>query len=221
MFLLVAPTTMAGAFQLRSGTGGAWASIATVMLVICSLVQLGAGVLAAYFIEDARKNRTEQLAQYDDDAEVAALDEQNAREQLKFDAVTRLQEMPAAPKAALVSGAAVLASSAYMLGFASSRCFEPFDLSDDVDEVLCLSCERAAVKPMGWLALAMLTYGLLCMWGFGRWAKAATVRSGSPKLVPAPALALAPAPASRTTSGSRKWLGGVPETVSAQAPDQV
>ena len=52
--------------------------------------------------------------------------------------------MPIAPKAMLLSGAAVLGASAYMLGFASSRCFEPFDLSDDVDEVLCLSCERAA-----------------------------------------------------------------------------
>ena len=66
------------------------------------------------------------------------------RTKLKFDAVTRLQDMPIAPKAMLLSGAAVLGASAYMLGFASSRCFEPFDLSDDVDEVLCLSCERAA-----------------------------------------------------------------------------
>ena len=26
---------------------------------------------------------------------------------------------------------------------------------------------------MGWIALGMLAYGLICMWGFGRWAKAA------------------------------------------------
>ena len=65
------------------------------------------------------------------------------------------------------------------LGFASSRCFEPFDLSDDVDDVLCLSCERAA---MGWVALGMLAYGLICMWGFGRWAKAATARGEAPRL---------------------------------------
>ena len=217
MFLLVTPTTVAGAFQLRSGTGGAWASIATVMLVICSLVQLGAGVLAAYFIEDARKNSKEQLARYEDDKQVAALDEQNARDKLKFDAVTRLQDMPAAPKAVLISGALVLGASAYMLGFASSRCFEPFDLSDDVDEVLCLSCERAAVKAMGWVALGMLTYGLLCMWGFGRWAKAATARGEAPRLEPppAPAPASASVPSSRTTTGSKKWLGGVPRELEA------
>jgi len=129
-----------------------------------------------------------------------------------FDAVTRLQDMPAAPKAMLISGAAVLGASAYMLGFASSRCFEPFDLSDDVDEVLCLFCERAAVKAMGWVALGMLAYGLLCMWGFGRWAKAATARGEAPRLEPPPPPppASASVPSSRTTSGSKKWLGGVP-----------
>ena len=225
MFLLVFPTTVAGAFQLRSGTGGAWASIATVMLVICSLVQLGAGVLAAYFIEDARKNSKEQLARLEDDTQVAALDEQNARDKLKFDAVTRLQDLPAAPKAVLDCGAAVLGASAYMLVFASSRCFEPFDLSEDVDEVLCLSCERAAVKAMGWLALGMLTYGLLCMWGFGRWAKAATARGEAPRLEQPPAPAPAPAPTSApsTRMASKKWLGGVPlelEAGQAQASGQ-
>ena len=214
MFILVTPTTVAGAFQLRSGIGGAWASIATVMLVICSLVQLGAGVLAAYFIEDARKNKTKELAQYDDDADVAMRNEQDARDKLRFDAVTRLQDMPAAPKVVLLSGAAVLTCSAYMLGFASSRCFEPFDLSDDVDEVLCFSCERAAVKGVGWLALGMLSYGLLCMWAFGRWAKAATATGEPPKPVPAPTPTSDPA--SRSRSGSKKWLGVVepePETL--------
>ena len=139
------------------------------------------------------------------------------RTKLKFDAVTRLQDMPTAPKAMLLSGAALLGASAYMLGFASSRCFEPFDLSDDVDEVLCLSCERAAVKAMGWVALGMLAYGLLCMWGFGRWADAATARAAAPRLEPPPAPApAAPASASErasapsSTTGSKKWLGNVP-----------
>ena len=120
--------------------------------------------------------------------------------------------MPAAPKAVLLSGTAVLGASAYMLGFASSRCFEPFDLSDDVDAVLCLSCERAAVKPFGWVALGMLTYGLLCMWGFGRWADAATARAAAPRLEPpsAPAPASERASAPSSTTGSKKWLGNVP-----------
>jgi hypothetical protein len=143
---------------------------------------------------------------------VAAREEQDARDKLKFDAVTRLQDMPAAPKAVLLSGTAVLGASAYMLGFASSRCFEPFDLSDDVDAVLCLSCERAAVKPFGWVALGMLTYGLLCMWGFGRWADAATARAAAPRLEPpsAPAPASERASAPSSTTGSKKWLGNVP-----------
>ncbi len=35
---------------------------------------------------------------------------------------------------------------------------------------------------MGWVALGMLAYGLICMWGFGRWAKAATARGEAPRL---------------------------------------
>ena len=147
---------------------------------------------------------------------MAAREEEDARAKVQFNAVTHLQDMPAFPKAVLLSGTVVLGASAYMLGFASSRCFEPFDLSDDVDAVLCLSCERAAVKPFGWVALGMLTYGLLCMWGFGRWANAATARAGAPRLEP-PSPKAAPDPSRESTvqvpvstAGSKKWLGNVP-----------
>ena len=78
---------------------------------------------------------------------------------------------------------------------------------------------------MGWLALGMLTYGLLCMWGFGRWAKAATARGEAPRLEQPPAPAPAPAPTSApsTRMASKKWLGGVPlelEAGQAQASGQ-
>ena len=37
---------------------------------------------------------------------------------------------------------------------------------------LCLSCERAPVKPMGWVAFAMLSYSVGCLLSFNRWARA-------------------------------------------------
>lgn len=43
-----------------------------------------------------------------------------------------------------------------------------------------MSCERAAVKLLGWVALGMLGYGLLCMWGFGKWADATVRRAPNP-----------------------------------------
>ena len=98
--------------------------------------------------------------------------------------------MPCVPKVALLTGTAVMAASAYLLGFAASSCFEPFDLSDDVDEVLCLSCERAAVKRLGWVALGMLGYGLLCMWGFGKWADAKVRSAGHMPRVPNPQISI-------------------------------
>ena len=72
---------------------------------------------------------------------------------------------------------------------------------------------------MGWVALGMLAYGLICMWGFGRWA-----RGEAPRLEPAPAPASAPVPSSGKTSGSKKWLGGVPlelEAGQAQPKGQI
>eukprot|EP00908_Phaeocystis_cordata_P005548 Transcript_16046.p1 GENE.Transcript_16046~~Transcript_16046.p1 ORF type:complete len:636 (-),score=317.89 Transcript_16046:270-2123(-) len=73
MFILVVPTVLAGAFELRAGSGGVWASIATVMLVICSLVQLGAGVLAAYFIKETQEKKAAELASYPTDEDVERL----------------------------------------------------------------------------------------------------------------------------------------------------
>ena len=177
MFVLVTPTVMAGAFQLRAGTGGVWTSIATVMLVLCSLIQLSAGVLAAYFIDDVRRRKADELAGegYEDDEDVKRKDQETVLQSRKFNACTQLHALPRGPRLLLCSGCGVMTVSAYMLLFNASACFEPFNLSDNVDDVTCgivesEDCPRAAVKRQGWLALAMLLYGSFCLWAFMKWA---------------------------------------------------
>lgn len=189
MFVLVTPTVMAGAFQLRAGTGGIWTSVATVMLVLCSLIQLGAGVLAAYFIDDVRKHKAAELAGegYEDDEDVKLKDQEVVRQNRKFNACTQLDEIPRLPKFVLCSGCVVMTISAYMLLFNASACFEPFNLSDNVDDVTCGvvesdDCPRAAVKKQGWVALAMLFYGSLCLWAFMRWAGKAVAAAPDPPM---------------------------------------
>ena len=36
--------------------------------------------------------------------------------------------------------------------------------------MLCLGCPRAAIKPLGFVALSMLGVGILCLVGFKSWA---------------------------------------------------
>ena len=45
-----------------------------------------------------------------------------------------------------------MCGSAYLLMFATSSCFEDFALTDSIDDVMCLDCPRAAIKPREHLA---------------------------------------------------------------------
>ena len=54
--------------------------------------------------------------------------------------------------------------------FAGTECFEEFALTDDVSPELCWDCEDAPVKPLGWLAFAMLGYAIVALVLFNVWA---------------------------------------------------
>ena len=88
--------------------------------------------------------------------------------------------MPPLPLLQLLCATATLALSSYGLMFASSACFENFSLTDDIADVLCVSCPRAAVKPAGWIALAMLGVGIFCLVRFNEWSEQATMLTLTP-----------------------------------------
>ena len=119
----------------------------------------------------------------EDDAEVARLEESSAQARAAFASATRLDQTPLAPKFALLSGTIVLVLSAYLLLLLSPSCFEDFALTDDIAQALCLHCERAAVKPLGWAAFVMLGYALACRQLWQRWADAAVRARTSSSMV--------------------------------------
>jgi len=170
IFMLTVPTSMAGAFQLRVAEDDSWAAAASMMLLLASCVQMVLGLLMLYFIEEVKTHQGEQLDAFEDDAEVAAQDAKAEAEQKAFEAATALAEMPIGAKTLLFGGTGVMACSAYMLMLITSECFEDFALTDDIDDVLCLHCPRAAIKPLGFVALGMLGAGILCLVGFNGWA---------------------------------------------------
>ncbi len=180
IIVLSVPSTMAGAFQLKTDDGDVWASAASVSLALCSLIMLVAGLVAMYYIEDAKAHHKAALRAYEDDAEVAALEEEEKALKERFAEATELSKMPPLPLLQLLCATATLALSSYGLMFASSACFENFSLTDDIADVLCVSCPRAAVKPAGWIALAMLGVGIFCLVRFNEWSEQATMLTLTP-----------------------------------------
>jgi len=196
IFLLTVPTSMAGAFQLRVEEGPGWVTASSMMLMLAGAMQMMFGLLMLYFIEEVKTNQGEQIDAFEDDAEVAAQDARSAAEQVAFERVTAMSAMPLPVKALLLVGTVSMSSSAYLLMFASSECFEDFALTDSLDEVLCLSCPRAAIKPRGFLALALLAVGAVSLVTFKQWAGGQMKRqaSGDPCLLERGAAARPPSP---------------------------
>ena len=168
---LTFPTTLAGAFQLKIDDGAAWASAATVFLIVATLLQLVFGCVALYQIEKVRREKADELAKYPDDAEVLKLDKAAAAASVRYAAVTRLAIMPRLAKFWLFSSVGTLAVSSYFLFFVPSYLFEPFAMTDSISAVFCWTCEAAIIKmPLGWIGLVALIYGSFALWLFEKWA---------------------------------------------------
>jgi len=168
---LVAPVAMAASFQVRIDDGPDWAMAASMMLLVCTALQIMMMCVAMYFISQTKKDAAEEIAKYEDDKEVADLEEKQAAEKLLFNEATEIAKMPALVFATLVVGIMGYNVSAYMLLARPSDCFEPFALTEDLDDVMCVECPRAAVKNPGGFAIGLLIVGIVCMNSFQKWAK--------------------------------------------------
>jgi len=174
--LFTIPAAFAGAAQLQQAESDDhstswWRPLGTLAVMATSLQTAVLALLALYHIE--RIKHSVDMSGDPRDEEVAALEKLDADARAAFTEATRFDNMPTWPRVQLVSGSVVLTLSAYLLLFASAECFEEFALTDDVRSALCISCERAAVKPLGWLAFGMLAYALVCHIGWRRWAAGA------------------------------------------------
>lgn len=177
MVFFTVPAAFAGAFLLRQKSADTAddlsVPLANLFAMIATLQSLALGVLAFYHIQ--RTKETSVLC--DNDAEVEELEAREEKTRATFAEVTQLARTPLVPKLANLSGTVVLVLSSYLLIFASPSCFEEFELTDNVAEALCLSCERAVVKPLGWCALGMLFYAIGCRQIWQAWADGAVKSS--------------------------------------------
>ena len=165
MVLLIVPTCLAAAFQLRitngadDGSGGPWDALASVALITCAAIQLGAGMAAVHYISEVLTTHTAELDAYKVDEEVEAYEAAQEKKRRATLEATRFGALPTPLAALLCCTAMLLTFSAYLLIFGQTYCFENFNLaSDRVSDISCVSCERALVK----VCYAVMCYAMLC-----------------------------------------------------------
>jgi hypothetical protein len=162
MVLLIGPTTLAAAFQLK--TGDPYAAIASVSLICCSLVQVAAFAIATSYINKAMSDpRCQELIEREVDTKVAEYEQAVAEESRRFARASVLSQLSCAELLSLVLGSLLLTLSAYALIFASSYCFVDFNLAtDSLSDFECIAgCERAFIKLPGLIVLGFLAVGVV------------------------------------------------------------
>ena len=178
VFLLTVPTSLAGAFQLKTSEGQMWESAATIMLMVASLTQLVAAVAMMYLIQQTKTHKRDKIQDFPTDEDVARKDKEDEENVRAFAHVTSFAVMSRPATALLLSATASSYVSFYMLYFL--ECFQPFDLASSLDKVTCMSpivnetsleaiCDPFIAGWRGWMALALFLYGCLALYLWLKW----------------------------------------------------
>ena len=178
VFLLTVPTSLAGAFQLKTSEGQMWESAATIMLMVASLTQLVAAVAMMYLIQQTKTHKRDKIQDFPTDDDVARKDKEDEENVKAFAHVTSFAVMSRPATALLLSATASSYVSFYMLYFL--ECFQPFDLASSLDKVTCMSpivnetsleaiCDPVIAGWRGWMALALFLYGCLALYLWLKW----------------------------------------------------
>ena len=115
VFLLTVPTSLAGAFQLKTSEGQMWESAATIMLMVASLTQLVAAVAMMYLIQQTKTHRRDKIQDFPTDEDVARKDKEDEENVKAFAHVTSFGVMSRPATALLLSATASSYVSFYML----------------------------------------------------------------------------------------------------------
>jgi len=170
IYFLILPCVAAGAFLLRQSEGGVWLSLAPMAISLAALTQTSALILAMYYIEQVSDQHREELLEHCNDKEVAALEERDKIRQKIYREVTDWSVTPRWIKAVIFFGAVFLASSAWIIQMNGSSCFEPYEITDTIEDKLDNN-PLNLVLFLGWVSMGLMTAGLVCLWIFRSWAK--------------------------------------------------
>jgi len=130
-----------------------------IALAIMIVMQMGIVAIT----DGVLKNHKEELQKYEDNKEVLRLDRQAEADAAAFNEATSLATMPLRMKLLLYSAAAACWVAGGLQFGAADDSFADFQVTDDVSEMLCLSCEKALVKVLGWVSIGMMIYGTIAL----------------------------------------------------------
>ena len=161
----IIPITLASALSQRAAVTGSqslesWAEVTTFIMLAIQIVSY-MGIVA--ITDNVLKNHKAELAQYEDNQEVLKLDRKAEADAADFKAATELATMPGGMKFLLYSATACCWTAGFMQLALMDYSFEAFEVTDPVSEVLCLSCDKAVVKPMGWFSIGAMCVGTVAL----------------------------------------------------------
>jgi len=168
--LLIGPTVIAGAFLLR--TGGVWDSLGSVTLTFAAVTQVGAMVVAAYYIQEEVEqilhNPKDPENQFPVDQEVEVLDKKNDEKAEKYKAAT--ENVPVYVKALLSLSFLAQTAVSYLVGLLYSSCFEPFEISSSIADDLDGDVLNVIKSPWGYISIILLLVSIGALMLFKLWA---------------------------------------------------
>eukprot|EP00747_Dinoflagellata_sp_TGD_P080837 gnl/TRDRNA2_/TRDRNA2_161060_c0_seq10.p1 gnl/TRDRNA2_/TRDRNA2_161060_c0~~gnl/TRDRNA2_/TRDRNA2_161060_c0_seq10.p1 ORF type:complete len:784 (+),score=90.47 gnl/TRDRNA2_/TRDRNA2_161060_c0_seq10:64-2415(+) len=163
----IGPLVCAGALMLRHHEGHGTA--VELALLLCAILQLVAGIVAFYYVQDVMERDYEELTTVrPQDAELIELDRKVEARDRVWKRVNAWEELPFVVKEILIVGFLCMEVSVWSLSLPwhylfgeDGHCFRKFGLMSSVEKDLQGDIFRL-VLPLGWTAMALGTAGALC-----------------------------------------------------------
>lgn len=176
VLLLILPTLLTGSFTymaslIKDGEPEfPFAGVlATVFAAVTAIVQGGAMVIAAYYLEQTTSNRKEELDQIPIDEEVKTKEDKEAIVKECYKEVTQWHLVPLVPKVTLVTSLITMVAACYLVQLFSSSCFESYELTYTITDNLGGDWKNILL-PLGRVASLLFLVACLQLWGFTAWA---------------------------------------------------
>jgi hypothetical protein len=182
VYFVIAPTCFSAAMLLK--TEGEYAALGAIIVAVAGVMQIGASLVAVFYITKTIDANKEELEAYPIDEEVAALDKQALEDaDNKYEAInwqTGFLDLKVSlrdcgfhdltfsfavlclfgafyqTKMLLCVSLVLMSLSCYIFFLEGENCFFAFELTDSIEEDLNGSALNM-VKPLGWVGMGLFT----------------------------------------------------------------
>eukprot|EP00980_Cylindrotheca_fusiformis_P002222 scaffold517_cov119-Cylindrotheca_fusiformis.AAC.5 len=177
VFFLILPTLLTGSFtymaSLQDEDGAPefpFAGVlATVFAAVTAIVQFGAMVVAAFYLEQTTRTRAEELEQIPIDEEVRELEKKSEEFNTSYKEVTQWQFVPFVPKMILRISLTTMTVSCYMVQLFANSSFADYQLTYTIDENLDGDWTNILL-PLGRTASLLFVVSCIQLYGYTTWA---------------------------------------------------